>query len=147
MSVCVLSNRFNKRVQDFLAACFLEVDGELVAVNDGDRAIAEFLVEYPFAERILALAANDAFGHQLAFDGERLAAGRRRLGARIGAALVALGALPAGRAVGGVERFRLFEARSAVGPVTAGAITAIGGRFGDFGVLFGQFVKEARGQG
>src|SRR5262249_58276708 len=57
----------------------VELDSELVAVDGGDVAVAEFLVEDAVADRELGDGAR-GFGDELAFDGERKA--RARLAAR-----------------------------------------------------------------
>src|SRR5713101_6135198 len=58
----------------FLAR-LVELDDELVAVDGGDVAVAEFLVEYAVADREVGGGAG-GFGDQLALDGERGAAAR-----------------------------------------------------------------------
>ena len=58
-----------------------KLNGELVAVDVDDVAVAEFLVEHAVADREGGDGAG-GFGDQLAFDGERAAAARRRRGRR-----------------------------------------------------------------
>src|SRR5437763_259795 len=45
------SRPFDEAVDDALLARFVELDGELVAVDEGDVAVAEFLVEDALADR------------------------------------------------------------------------------------------------
>src|SRR4051794_27606122 len=59
-----------KTVEHHLPSRLVEVDGELVAVDGGDGAGAEFLVEAPLAEGEAGIAAG-GFRHQLALDEER----------------------------------------------------------------------------
>src|SRR5262249_17250240 len=98
---------------DALAAGLVEIDGELVAVHLGHRAVAEFFVEHALAQRIARHAGGG--GDELAFE--------RHWGARPGPSLATaallpllLGALPARRRVAALEAAGGFiEAAVAVG--------------------------------
>ena len=68
------SHPLDKTIHHPLLARPVELDGELVAVYCGDVAVAEFLVKDAVAEGEGGDGAG-GFGHQLAFDGERHAAG------------------------------------------------------------------------
>src|SRR5262249_31195469 len=124
-----------------LLASLVELDRELVAVDRGDVAVAEFLVKDAVADRELGNGAG-RLGNELAFDGERQAAARLAARARatapplprcgaihrflpiwvnVGIVLQAaaanpaarLRALPARRAVARAEMRHLVEARGA----------------------------------
>src|SRR4051795_6983483 len=81
------SRPLHKTVHDLLLPRLVEGDGELVAVDPGDAAIAEFLVEDAIGEGEFRGRAG-GFGHQLALDrqgptaarGEAAEIGRGRLG-------------------------------------------------------------------
>src|SRR5215470_6935818 len=62
-------------VEHPLLAGLVELHHELVAVDGGDVAVAEFLVEYAVADREGGDGAG-RLGDQLAFDGEREASAR-----------------------------------------------------------------------
>src|SRR5688500_8629275 len=66
------SDRLDETVHDLLAAGLAEIDGELVAVDLGDAAIAKFLVKNAHAHGE-AGAFRRARRHQGALDGQRLA--------------------------------------------------------------------------
>src|SRR5246127_583541 len=63
------SRPLDKTVHDLLLAGLVEGDGELVAVDLHDMAVAEFLVEDAVVERELRHGAG-GFCHQLALDSE-----------------------------------------------------------------------------
>src|SRR3954465_5589187 len=132
------SRPLHKTVHDLLLPRLVEGDGELVAVDLGDAAIAEFLVEDAVGEGEFRGRAG-GFGDELALDRQRPAAtrgeaaeigrgrlGRKRRGLFLKAAAAAiaapaaatiaigLGALPAGGRIGGAERFHVVEAGGAV---------------------------------
>jgi len=69
------SRLLHEAVHHLLLAGLVELDGELVAVDDADAAIAELLVEDAVADREGRGIAGRA-GDQLALDGERSAARR-----------------------------------------------------------------------
>src|SRR5262249_30866549 len=69
------SHPLHKAVHHPLLAGLVELHDELVAVDRGDVAVAEFLVEHAIADGKWRDGA-DRFGHQLAFDGERETAPR-----------------------------------------------------------------------
>src|SRR5262249_40600878 len=73
------SHPLDKAIHHPLLPRLVELDGELVAVDGGDVAVAEFLVEDAVADRELGDGAG-GFGDELAFDGARKA--RARLAAR-----------------------------------------------------------------
>src|SRR5947208_13931970 len=114
------SGPLHKTIYDLLLAGLVEGDGELVAVDPRDAAIAEFLVEDAVGEGEFRGRAG-GFGHQFALDrqgpaaarGEAAEIGRGRLGRKrrglfleaapaaiaaptAPAVAVGLGALPAG---------------------------------------------------
>ena len=66
------SRPLDKTVDHLLLAGLVEGDGELVAVDLDDMAVAEFLVEHAVVERKLRDGAG-GFGDQLALDGDRAA--------------------------------------------------------------------------
>ena len=72
------SHPLDKTIHDPLLPGPIELDGQLVAVDGGDVAVAEFLVEDAVAERERRNGAG-GFGDQLAFDGERQARPRDAL--------------------------------------------------------------------
>jgi hypothetical protein len=67
------SRPLHKTIHHALFAGLVEGDGELVAVDVDDVAVAEFLVEHAVADREGGGGAG-GFGDQFAFDGERAAA-------------------------------------------------------------------------
>ena len=67
------SHPLHKTIHHAFLAGLVEGDGELVAVDADDVAVAEFLVEHAVADREGGDGAG-GFGDQLAFDGERAAA-------------------------------------------------------------------------
>jgi len=67
------SHPLHETIHHALLAGFVEVDGQLVAVDGGDVAVAEFLVEDAVAEGEGGGGAG-GFGDELAFNGERQAA-------------------------------------------------------------------------
>src|SRR5262245_17882523 len=69
------SSPLHKAVHDLLLAGLVEGDGELVAVDLGDAAVAELLVEDAVFERKFRGGAG-GLGDQLALDGEGPAAAR-----------------------------------------------------------------------
>jgi hypothetical protein len=162
------SHPLHKTIHHALLAGAVELDRQLVAVDGGDVAVAEFLMKHAVAEREGGDGAG-GFGDQFAFDGERQAAGavafvagppRRRRGALVeavaivlrvvaraafgkaaaAAALFRLGALPARRVVAGAEGGGGVEARGAIAAHAAEA----GLRLRHFDMGFRQFVEEAR---
>src|SRR5581483_11058781 len=130
-------------VHNALAAGLVEVDGELVAVDLGDMAVAELLVEDALAQ-LEARARGRGGGHQLALDGHRTL----RAGLVVAAPLL-LGALPAERGVAAGEAgARLLEAAAAVRVVPAAAGNAVRApRLDHLDVRLGQLVDEARRRG
>src|SRR4029077_18277500 len=70
-----LSPPLHKTIHHALLAGAVELDGELVAVDRGDVAVAEFLMKDALAEREGGHGAG-RFGDQFALDGERRAADR-----------------------------------------------------------------------
>src|SRR6202451_3152652 len=66
------SHPLHKTIHHPLLPGPIELDRQLVAVDGGDDAVAEFLVEDAVAERERGNRAG-GFGDQLAFDGERQA--------------------------------------------------------------------------
>src|SRR5262249_44935117 len=72
------SHPLHKTIHHPLLARLVELDGELVAIDGGDVAVAEFLVEDAVADREVGNGAG-GFGDELAFGGERKA--RPRLAA------------------------------------------------------------------
>src|SRR5438552_14538976 len=96
-----------------LLAGLVEVHRQLVALDRGDPPVAEFLVEDAFAEREAGAAGDDAFRHQFALDEAllRFRAGEAAVAAhRPFLAAVLLGALPARRRIGVLERVARIEA-------------------------------------
>ena len=95
--------RSTKQSSTRLRPGLVEVDGQLVAVDGGDVAVAEFLVEDALAGLVDRRAADDALGDQLALDeallrarpGEIAVAALARL-VEAAAGAVLLGPLPAG---------------------------------------------------
>ena len=69
-----LSHPLHKTIHHALLAGLVELNRQLVAVDGGDVAVAEFLVEDAVAEGEGGDGAG-RFGDQLALDGERQAAG------------------------------------------------------------------------
>src|SRR5689334_9993724 len=69
------SHPLDETIHHPLLAGAVELDGQLVAVDRGDVAVAEFLMKDAVAERERRNRAG-RFGDQLAFDGERHAARR-----------------------------------------------------------------------
>ena len=69
--LCRPSVPLHEGIQHALLAGLVEIDGQLVAVDRADAAIAEFLVEDALADRIVAGAADDALGDQFALDQAR----------------------------------------------------------------------------
>src|SRR5262245_63542989 len=128
---CGGSHPLDETIHHPLLAGLVEGDGELVAVDGGDVAVAEFLVEYAVADGEVGDGAR-RFGDQLAFDGEwqaracaaaaegdalpALVIRRIRIGVLVEAAAepaapARLRALPAGRAVARAEVGHLVETR------------------------------------
>jgi drug/metabolite transporter (DMT)-like permease len=66
------SHPLHEAIHHPLLARLVELDGELVAVDGGNVAVAEFLVEDAVADREVGDGAG-GFGDELAFDGERKA--------------------------------------------------------------------------
>ena len=115
------SNAGHEAVENALLAGLVEVDGQLVAVDRRDVAVAEFLVEHPVADGKEGGLGRHRLGDEFAVDGARLDRGAAGAEAGIGLAVadaldlvaragapvavgrlgaVLLGALPAGRGVG-----------------------------------------------
>src|SRR5262249_39848100 len=69
------SHPLHETIDHPLLPRLVELDGELVAVDGGDVAVAEFLVEDAVADREVGDGAG-GFGDELAFDGERKARAR-----------------------------------------------------------------------
>src|SRR5215471_15952639 len=82
LSSDLFSHPFNKTIDHALLAGAVELDRQLVAVDRGDVAVAEFLMKDAVAEGKRRHRAG-RFGDQLAFDGERhalcLLAAQRRI--------------------------------------------------------------------
>ncbi len=128
------SRLLHKSIQHPLLAGAVEVDGELVAFDGGDVAVAELHVEDAVADRETRGFGGRRFRHQLAVDRaaaraafavadalDRVAgAGAPVVSGGVGAVL--LGALPAGRGVVVLEGISLVEARLAVAATTIAAI-------------------------
>ena len=74
LSTAKTSHPLHKTIHHALFAGAVERDRQLVAVDGGDVAVAEFLVEDAVAQREGG-DRTGRFRHQLAFDGERQAAG------------------------------------------------------------------------
>jgi hypothetical protein len=68
------SRPLHETIHHALLAGLVELNGQLVAVDGGDVAVAEFLMEDAVAEGEGGDGAG-RFGDQLALDGERQAAG------------------------------------------------------------------------
>src|SRR5262245_38551574 len=131
------SHPFHKTVDHLLLAGLLEGDGELVAIDLHDMAVAELLVEDAVIQR--EFGNRGGFRHQLALDHHgaalvaREARRKRRLvlaetAAGLAAAVagaIGLGTLPARRGVAGAERFDIVEARGAVAATAAPAGAAL----------------------
>src|SRR5271165_834760 len=66
------SRPLHEAVDNALLARPVEMDGELVAVNGGDIAVAEFLMKHALADDVVGDGAG-GLGDQLAFDGGRRA--------------------------------------------------------------------------
>src|SRR5262245_37580070 len=162
----------HKTIHHLLLTGLVERDGELVAVDHDDVAVAELLVEHAIADRKLGSRAG-RLGDQLALDGERAgAAGAGGAGhapdggpvsrarwviapARVLVILAFLllaaaragGALlrplPAGRAVARAEMRHVVEARGAVIAAAHPAEAALGFRHLNMGLR--QLVEEPRG--
>src|SRR5580704_15689095 len=75
------SHPFHEAIHHLLLARPVERDGELVALDVENVAVAEFLVEHAVAGREGRDGAG-GFRHQLAFDGERPPFGSARAPAR-----------------------------------------------------------------
>src|SRR6186997_418150 len=71
------SNALDEGVDHLLLPCLVEIDGELVAVDMGHPAIAEFLVEHAHPN-LKPGAFSGARRDQSAVDGDGLAAGGLR---------------------------------------------------------------------
>src|SRR3982075_2000109 len=69
------SHPFHEAVDHTLFAGLVERDGELVAVDGGDVAVAELLVKHALADREIGDRAG-GLGDQLALDGEGKARAR-----------------------------------------------------------------------
>jgi len=82
------SHPLDKTIHHALLARLVELDGELVAVDGGDVAVAEFLVKDAIADRELGDGAG-GFGDELAFDGERKARARLAADASVRASSLA----------------------------------------------------------
>src|SRR6516162_8550005 len=161
----VPSHPFHKAVHHPLLASLVELHDQLVAVDRGDVAVAEFLVEHAIAHGKGGDGAG-RFGDQLAFDGERKTAPRLTAraamnapsrsgasgighhivinGVRVGIlveAAPALRALPARRAVARAEMGHLVETRGA-GVAVAGEAAF---RRSHLHMRLRQLVEEARG--
>src|SRR5579885_1629728 len=72
------SHPLHKTIHHPLLPRLVEADGQLVAVDGGDVAVAELEVEDAVADRIGRGGAG-RFGDQLAFDGQGLATASRSL--------------------------------------------------------------------
>src|ERR1700732_4149635 len=161
------SHPLDKTIDHLFLAGLFERDGELVAVDLHDVAVAELLVEPRVVQPKLRWGAG-GFGDQLAFDGHRTAlvaceaagiaarAGEGRLAfikaaaglaalsiaASLATCAVGLRALPARRRIARAERFHVVEARRAVAAGADPARTALG--FGDLDIVRRQFIEKAR---
>src|SRR5579864_2786073 len=156
-----LSRPLDKTVDHLLLAGFVEGDGELVAVDLDDMAVAEFLVEHAIVQRKFRHRAG-GFGDQLALDRHRGPLVARKARAELAlpagegrgilveaapglaapaAAAVGLRALPARRRIAGTKGFHIVEARRGVAAAPARAAL----RFGDLDACRRQLVEEARG--
>src|SRR5687768_7544972 len=77
----------DEAVEHLLLAGLVEVDGELVAFDGRDVAVAEFLVEHPVAELEGGGRVGNGFRDQLALDGARLHRGAPGAVAGVGLAI------------------------------------------------------------
>lgn len=152
------SNLFHKSIQHALFAGTVEVDGQFIAFDRGNIAIAEFEVENTVADEEFRGLVSHGFRHQFAVDGAGARAAfavtdalHRMAGACApivagGVAAVLLGAFPAGGGVIVGEGIGLVETGLAVTAASAiTAIIAVGSR--DIHMGGRQFVEETRGQG
>src|SRR3954453_7308006 len=161
---CDRSRPLHKTVDDLLLAGLVEGDGELVAVDLGDAAVAEFLVEDAVGEREFRGCAG-GFRDQLALDRHRATAARReaaeigggrRGGKRRGRFLEATAAavaatapvavglrpLPARGRIARPEGLHVVEAGGALAAGAAPGRATLG--FRDLDICRGQVVEEAR---
>ena len=67
-----ISHPLHKTIHHALLARLVELDGQLVAVDGGDVAVAELDVKHPVAD--CELRGAGGFGDQFAVDGQRFAA-------------------------------------------------------------------------
>src|SRR5260370_2944849 len=159
------SDPLQETIDHLFLAGLLKGDGELVAVDLSDLAVAELLVKHPVVQGKFRGGAG-GFRDQLALDGHRAAlvageaarcttarAGKRRLAfiktaaglavaATLAARAICLRPLPARRRIARAERFHIVEARGAVAATTAPARTAPG--FRDLDIGSRQLVEKAR---
>lgn len=134
------SHRSHKPVQHAFLAGLVEVDGQLVAFDGRDVAIAEFLVEDAVADAEGRGLVGDGFGDQFAVDGAALYAGAAGAVARVGLAIAdALDLMAGARAPVAVGRFRAVGLRA----LPAGRRIGVGEGAGFFGV--GADTVETRG--
>lgn len=113
----------DKTVDDLLLTCFLKLDGELVAVNSGNSAVAEFLMEDAFTHLKVGIrSCESVVGFQLK---GWWSTGCATLG------LARAGALPAGGSiVTGKGRLLTIETADAIAAILVGCVFYLDITFG-----------------